>query len=216
MHLATAILFLAFALLTLAVIAAARGTPHWLAELGRAPDASADRPFVIVATFGAATALVLLIFGASTSVTGAFACATWPHCEWGAAGADTQTVIHLGYRATALLGTLAATGAAVFAWRRGASATARQLAGAAVLFVVMQSGLNALAAAVGDPIWISAPHLIIATLFWISMLGVALAAWGPRPERFSGRHTAIAGKSSSSAGREGDSLRRLRPCQTEH
>src|SRR4051794_1110331 len=187
-HLAAAILFLACALMTLAVIAAARGTPQWLAELGRAPDASADQPFVIVATIGAATALVLLIFGASTSATGAFACATWPRCAWGAAGADTQAVIHLGYRATALLGTLAAAGSAVFAWRRGASATARQLAAAAVLLVVLQSGLNALAAALGDPIWISAPHLIIATLFWITMLGVALAAWAPRPERISARH----------------------------
>jgi protoheme IX farnesyltransferase len=196
-HLAAAVLFLAFALLTLAVIAAARGTPHWLAELGRAPDASADRPFVIVATFGAVTALILLIFGASTSATGAFACATWPHCVWGATGTDTQTVIHLGYRATALLGTLAATGAALFAWRRGASATARQLAGAAILFVVVQSGLNALAAAVSDPLWISAPHLIIATLFWITMLGVALAAWGPRPERRAASHTAIAGQASA-------------------
>ena len=88
-HLAAAMLFLAFALVTLAAIAAARGTPHWLAELGRAPDASADRPFAIVATFGAATALILLIFGASTSATGAFACATWPLCAWGAAGTDT-------------------------------------------------------------------------------------------------------------------------------
>jgi len=196
-HLAAAILFLAFALLTLAVIAAARGTPHWLAELGRAPDASADRPFVIIATFGAATALILLIFGASTSATGAFACATWPRCAWGAAGADIQAAIHLGYRATALLGTLAAAGSALFAWRRGASATTRQLAAAAVLLVVLQSGLNALAAALGDPIWISAPHLIIATLFWITMLGVALAAWGPQPEPTSRRSTAIDGKASA-------------------
>ena len=35
-------------------------------------------------------------------------------------------------------------------------------------------------------VWMSAPHLILATLFWITMLGVALAAWGPRPERVSG------------------------------
>ena len=106
-------------------------------------------------------------------------------------------VIHLGYRATALLGTLAAAGSAVFAWRRGASATARYLAGAAVLLVVLQSGLNALAAAAGDPSWMSAPHLILATLFWITMLGVALAAWGPRPERVSGSHTAMAGTGSA-------------------
>jgi len=196
-HLSAAILFLAFALLTLAAIAAARGTPHWLAELGRAPDASADRPFVIVATSGAAAALILLIFGASTSATGALACATWPHCGWGTAGTDTPMVIHLGYRATALLATLAAAGAAVFARRRGASATARHLAAAAVLLVVLQSGLNALAAVAGDPIWISAPHLIVATLFWITMLGVALAAWGPRPEHFFSRQTAIADKASA-------------------
>src|SRR5215213_2447569 len=145
-HLSAAILFLAFALLTLTAIAATRGTPHWLAELGRAPDASADRPFAVVAAFGAATALMLLIFGASTSATGAFACATWPRCAWGAEGADTETIIHLGYRATALLGTLAAAASAALAWRRGASATARQLASAAVLLIVLQSGLNALAA----------------------------------------------------------------------
>src|SRR5215212_2968303 len=95
-HLAAAILFLAFTLVTLAVIAAAPGTPQWLAELGRAPGASADRPFVIVATFSAATALVLLIFGASTSATGAFACATWPRCVWGTEGVDAQLVVHLG------------------------------------------------------------------------------------------------------------------------
>ena len=115
-------LFLAFAFMTLAAVAAGRGTPHWLAELGRATDASADRPFAAVATLGAITALLLLIFGASTSASGAFACATWPLCARGADGADAQAVIHLGYRATALLGTLAAAGSAVFAWRRGASA----------------------------------------------------------------------------------------------
>ena len=192
-------LFLAFAFMTLAAVAAGRGTPHWLAELGRATDASADRPFAAVATLGAITALLLLIFGASTSASGAFACATWPLCAQGADGADAQAVIHLGYRATALLGTLAAAGSAVFAWRRGASTTARRLAGVAVLLVVLQSVLNALAAAMGDPVWMSSPHLIVATLFWISMFGVALAAWGPRLERVSGTHTAMAAKGSGAS-----------------
>jgi len=199
-HLATAILFLAFALLTLAVIAAARGTPRWLADLGRAPDVSADGPFAIVASIAAATALILLLFGASTSATGAFACATWPRCALGFEGADTETIIHLGYRATAFLGTLAAAAAAAFAWRRGASAAARLLAGAAVLLIVLQSGLNALAAALDDPIWMSAPHLIVATLFWVTMLGVALAAWGPRPNRVSGRQEVMAGTASAVSG----------------
>jgi len=43
----------------------------------------------------------------------------------------------------------------------------------------------------------SAPHLIVATLFWITMLGVALAAWTPRPEPIPDTRTARAGKGSS-------------------
>src|SRR5215213_3592059 len=95
LHLVSAMLFLGFALLTLAAVAATRGEPRWLAELGRASGTSVDRPFAIVAASGAAIALILLIFGASTSASGAFACATWPLC---AGGADSQAVIHLGYR----------------------------------------------------------------------------------------------------------------------
>ena len=83
LHLASAMLFLGFALLTLAAVAAARGTPRWLADLGRASGTTVDRPFAIVATSGAAVALILLIFGASTSATGAIACATWPLCAGG-------------------------------------------------------------------------------------------------------------------------------------
>jgi heme o synthase len=197
LHLASAMLFLGFALLTLAAVAAARGTPRWLADLGRTGGTSIDRPFAIVATSGAAIALILLIFGASTSATGALACATWPLCAAGADGADAQAVIHLGYRATALLGTLAAAGSALFAWRYGASTTARNLAGAAVLLVVLQSGMNGLAAVAGDPSWMSAPHLIVATLFWITMLGVALAAWAPRPARTPDQHTVRASDGSA-------------------
>jgi heme o synthase len=199
LHLTAAMLFLGFALVTLTAVAAARGAPRWLADLGRASSPGADRPFALVAGLGAAIALILLIFGASTSPTGAIACATWPLCARGADGADAQAIIHLGYRATALLGTLAAAGSAALAWRRGASATARNLAGAAVLVVVLQSGLNALAAAAGDPIWMSAPHLIVATLFWITMLGVALAAREPRPARMLEKHTARAGMGSAAA-----------------
>jgi protoheme IX farnesyltransferase len=182
LHLLAAMLFLAFAVATLAAIAAQRGAPAWLAELGRAPASSPDRPFAIVATLGAAIALMLVLFGASTSASGAFACATWPLCTQGAAGTDSQAVIHLGYRATALLGTLAAAGSALVAWRRGASQTPRRLALAAMLLVVVQSGLNAFATVIGDPGWMSAPHLVVATLFWITTLGVALAAWGPHPQ----------------------------------
>ncbi|MGH2618609.1 MAG: COX15/CtaA family protein, partial [Thermomicrobiales bacterium] len=183
LHLLAAMLFLAFAVATLAATAAQRGAPGWLAELGHAPARSLDRPFAFVAALCAAIALILVLFGASTSASGAFACATWPLCTQGSGNADSQLVIHLGYRATALLGTLAAAGSAVFAWRRGASRSARRLSLAAMLLVAVQSGLNALAAASGDPTWMSAPHLIVATLFWLTMLAVALGAWGPRAQR---------------------------------
>ena len=181
LHLTAAMLFLACAIATLAAAAASRGSPIWLATLGRAPSPSADRPFAMATTVAAAIALMLVIFGASTSASGAFACATWPHCTDGVSGSGGETVVHLGYRATALLGALATAGTALLAWRRGASAIARTTTSAALLLVVLQSALNAVAAVSGDPIWISAPHLVIATLVWIAMLGATLAAWGPRP-----------------------------------
>ncbi|MDQ3226462.1 MAG: heme o synthase [Chloroflexota bacterium] len=181
-HLTLAMLFLAFATATAAGAAALRGRPTSLADLGRDAGASTDRPFAIVASFGAALALLLVVFGASTSASGAFACATWPLCAESATGADSPTMVHLGYRATVLLGTLAAAAAALLAWRRGAAPTARYLSTVAIGLVALQSGLNAVAAVLGDPVWMSSPHLVVATLFWITMLAIALVAWGPRPE----------------------------------
>jgi protoheme IX farnesyltransferase len=198
-HLLTAMVFLACASATLIAVAAARGEPAWLADLGRAPSPLADRKFALVASAGAAIALVLVVFGASTSATGAFACAAWPLCGERASDAQMVAVIHLGYRATALLGTLAAAVTAVIAWRAG-SRLARLLAGIAVGLVALQTGLNALAAGAGDPAWISAPHLLIASLFWIAMLGIAAAAWGPRPVRaVDQRGDALAAGSSAGA-----------------
>jgi protoheme IX farnesyltransferase len=180
-HLLTAMLFLAGAVATLAVVAARRGQPRWLAALGHAPAPDADRLLAAAATLGAVVALLLLLFGASTSASGAFACAAWPLCGDETGAPQPATVIHLGYRATALLGTLAAAGAAMLAWRRRASQAARILAATAVALVVIQSGLNAASALAGDPVWMSAPHLVVATLFWLTMAAVSLAAWGPRP-----------------------------------
>jgi protoheme IX farnesyltransferase len=71
------------------------------------------------------------------------------------------------------------------------------LAGVAILLVVLQTSLNGLAAAAGDPIWMSAPHLIVATLFWITMLGVALASWVPRPGHIPAKHAPRAGNDSA-------------------
>jgi protoheme IX farnesyltransferase len=189
-HLLVAMLFFGCAAATLATVATLRNSPSWLASLGRMPAPSADRPLAIAATLGAATALLLLLFGASTSASGAFACATWPLCGDTTAGLHAATIVHLGYRATALLGTIVASSVLVLAWRRGASASTRLLAISAVMLVVLQSGLNALAAATGNSFWISAPHLLIAALIWIAMLGASLSAWGPRPEPTTAKHRA--------------------------
>ena len=183
LHLLMAMVFLGCAVATLATLAARQGSPDWLAALGRIPAATADRLLAIVATAGAVIVLLLLLFGASTSATGAFACATWPLCVDEPAVAQATVIAHLGYRATALLGTFATGAMLLLAWRRGASWLTRGAASAAVGLVVAQSALNALAATTGDPVWISAPHLLVASLIWVAMLTAALSAWGPRPER---------------------------------
>src|SRR5215210_6091965 len=56
LHLASAMLFLGFALMTLITVAATRDRPRWLANLGRAGGLSVDRPFAIFAACGAAIA----------------------------------------------------------------------------------------------------------------------------------------------------------------
>jgi protoheme IX farnesyltransferase len=181
LHLTAAMLFLACAVATLAAAATDRGAPRWLADLGRVPSAQADRPLAIAATLSAAVALLLVVFGATTSASGAFACAVWPLCGESGRGAQVETVIHLGYRSTALLGTMAATVMALLAWRRGASPLTRCLAAVALALVVAQTAVNALAMATGNPPWMSAPQLPVAALFWIVMLGLAAAAWTPHP-----------------------------------
>lgn len=179
LHLTAAMLFVASAVATLAAIAAAQGSPGWLADLGLGPSPAADRLLATVATLGAGIALLLLVFGASTSTTGAFACATWPPCAPEAGNAQ-QTAIHLGYRATALLGALATGATALLAYRRRASHTMRSLSLVAVALVVAQTGLNGLGAVMGDPAWLTSPQLLLASLLWVTMIGAALAAWRPQ------------------------------------
>jgi protoheme IX farnesyltransferase len=181
LHLTLAMFFFGCAVAILAIVAAGRGAPAWLASLGRWPSKDRDPVFARIALAGAALTLLLLLFGATTSSTGSLACATWPLCAESAGDGRMETVIHLGYRATALLGTLATGITAFAAWKRGATLLARRLAVFAIALVVLQSGLNAAGAGLGDPSWTSAPHLLIASLLWMAMLAVAFAAWGPRP-----------------------------------
>ena len=96
------------------------------------------------------------------------------------AGVEDGVSVHLGYRATALIGTLAAAGVAITGWRRAASPTARRLAMIAVLLVSMQTAIAAGASLIGSPAWISAVHLPVAMIFWIAMASVAAVSWGPR------------------------------------
>lgn len=179
LHLTAAMLFVASAVATLAAVAAAQGSPAWLADLGHGPSPAADRLLATVATLGAGIALLLLVFGASTSASGAFACATFPPCA-SDAGHAQQTAIHLGYRATALLGALATGATALLAFRRRASHTMRTLAGVAVALVGAQTMLNGLSSTIGDPAWLTSPQLLIASFLWLTMIGVALAAWRPQ------------------------------------
>ena len=60
--------------------------------------------------------------------------------------------------------------------------TALRLGFIAAGLVFVQTALNGVATVFGDPAWVSAPHLLVAALFWLVML----AAWlprrgGPRP-----------------------------------
>lgn len=182
LHLTLAMLFLAGSMATLTAIAAEQGSPPWLASLGQWPSRTADRTFARVASLGAVIALLLLVLGASTSATGGLSCATWPLCLEGTSALHTWPDMHLGYRASALLGTLMTATLAMLAWKRGAAPLPRLLALTALALVLVQSGLNALGALMGDPAWTSAPHLVIAALLWLVMVGIALAAWGPAPQ----------------------------------
>ncbi|MCC7025082.1 MAG: protoheme IX farnesyltransferase [Thermomicrobiales bacterium] len=201
LHLAVAMLFLAFSVAALVAVAATGEGPAWLADLGRAPSPEADRAFAIAASASAVVAFGLVIFGASTSATGAFACATWPLCGGTGSVASAETTIHLGYRATALLGAFAAAATGLLAWRRDATRGARALAIAAIALVVLQSALNGIATVAGDPAWMSSPHLLVATLIWLALFAVALAAWGPRPEAarypYPGIATAMTGSATA-------------------
>ncbi len=181
LHLTMAMLFFGCAVANLSAVAAERGSPAWLASLGQWPSRERDHALARVATLGAAMTFLLLLFGATTSSTGSLACDTWPLCAESVSASGGETVVHLGYRATALLGTLATGLTAFVAWRRGASPIARRLSLLAIALVVLQSGLNAIGAGLGDPSWTSAPHLVIASMLWMAMLAVALVAWGPRP-----------------------------------
>jgi protoheme IX farnesyltransferase len=200
LHLTLAMIFLAGSMVTLAAIAAERAAPRRLAALGQWPSRIADRTFARVATLGAVLMLLLLVLGASTSATGALSCATWPLCVDGSAALHTWPDMNLGYRASALLGTLVTATVAVLAWRRVAAPLPRLLALTGLALVLVQSGLNALGSIMGDPAWTSAPHLVIAALLWLVMVGVALAAWGPAPRAaIAQTHTTLPVGSSGSS-----------------
>ncbi|MFT4038418.1 MAG: heme o synthase, partial [Thermomicrobiales bacterium] len=120
----------------------------------------------------------LVVFGASTSANGATPCTAWPLCQEPEFGSAPQVEAHLGYQATAFLGALAAGGVTLAAVRRRAGAGVRALGGLAILLVAAQTALNAAGVAGGYPAWLTAPQLFLATMLWLTMLALAMAAWG--------------------------------------
>ncbi|MEZ4561876.1 MAG: heme o synthase [Thermomicrobiales bacterium] len=177
LHLTAAMLFIGLTLAATAAAAAERGSPGVLAS-GGWPVLNVDRRLAVIATAGAAIALFLVVFGASTSAGGAVPCAAWPMCEQPEFGSAPRVSVHLGYQATALLGALAAGGTLLAAYRGGAGGRVRALAMLAVLVVIAQTALNAAGAAGGNPDWVTIPQLFLATLLWVAMAALALAAWG--------------------------------------
>jgi len=202
-HLGTAMLFFALTGLTAYLIALDRGNPAWLTRAGRdnaygdtvaveaAPASAAGPPFWLVARVGAAVILLLILSGATTSTTGAaLACTSWPLCvgtELVPERTSVYTWIHLGHRATALIGIATVLTVWVAARRGPASRAARRLAGLAVAVVGAQSLLGgAYVLTAGSP-WLSAAHLTGATLLWALMVGVAVVARPPAlPRRGAG------------------------------
>ena len=177
LHLTAAMLFIGLALATTIAASAQRGESTGAEAAGTWPAPGVDRRLALVATAGAVMALFLVVFGASTSTGGALPCATWPMCEQPEFGSAPRVTAHLGYQATALLGALAAGGALLAAYRSGAGGRVRVLSLLAVLVVVAQTALNAAGAAGGDPAWVTTPQLFLATLLWVMMISLALAAW---------------------------------------
>ena len=176
LHLTAAMLFIGLALATTLAAAAQRGaSPHLAAGTWPVPDV--NRRLALLATAGAAIALFLVVFGAATSAGGAAPCTTWPGCEQPEFGSVPRVTAHLGYQATALLGALAAGGTLLAAYRSGSGGRVRLLSMLAVLVVIAQTALNAAGAAGGNPAWVTTPQLFLATLLWVLMAALALAAW---------------------------------------
>ncbi|MFN8679003.1 MAG: heme o synthase [Thermomicrobiales bacterium] len=175
LHVTAAMLFIGLALATTLAAVAQLGSPE--AATAPWPVPNMDRRLALVATTGAAIALFLVVFGATTSAGGAVPCTTWPGCEQPEFGSAPRVTAHLGYQATALLGALAAGGTLLAASRGRAESRVRALALLAVLVVIAQTVLNAAGAAGGNPAWVTTPQLFLATLLWVSMAALALTAW---------------------------------------
>ncbi|MDQ2651533.1 MAG: heme o synthase [Chloroflexota bacterium] len=183
LHLTAAMLFIGLALATTLAAAAQRGASSHPAPAGPWPVPNADRRLALVATAGATIVLFLVVFGAATSTGGAAPCTTWPGCEQPEFGSAPRVTAHLGYQATALLGALAAGGTLLAAYRSGSGGRVRFLAMLAVLVVIAQTALNAAGAAGGNPAWVTTPQLFLATLLWVILAALALAAWStPRAD----------------------------------
>lgn len=185
-HLGTAMLFFGLTLLTAYFIALDRGAPVWLIRAGRDRPTGSDRGFARMARVGAAVTFLLILSGASTSTTGAaLACTSWPLCQGTRIVPERTseyTWIHLGHRATALIGIIAVLAVWYAARRLPVTNAAERLARLALAIIGVQVLIGATYVwSMGSP-WLSAAHLGMATVLWAVMLAIVVVARPPSIE----------------------------------
>ena len=216
-HLGTAMIFFALTMLTVWLVALDRGGPGWLVDAGREPGPARDRRFAWVAAVGAAVVFLVILSGASTSTTGAaLACRDWPLCQGGELipeRTSTYTWIHLGHRASAVVGTLAVAGVAWVAWRRPAPLAARRLAAGAVAIIGVQILLGGAYVLTDGSPWLSGMHLATATLLWAAMVSIAVVARRPGIETTDAGRSGVPARSLQSVGSAGTAVARQAPVQ---
>lgn len=132
--------------------------------------------FVAVLAAAAMGVYSLLVLGATTSLTGAAsACQTWPSCngQWFALQ-SLDLVVVWGHRTAAALTGLAVVGAAVLAWRTGASRRVRTAVTLALVLYPVQVVIGAYTAMSAGAAPFTGVHLTLGVGIFASLV-VALA-----------------------------------------
>lgn len=167
LHLAAAWLVVATVTITTLAI--------WRADGQAAADNGLVRPAGRLGTFAATALFLLSVTGMLVLHGGAStACAGWPTCGTGTGSAGAVTLQYL-HRSLVLLATIAVIAAAVRAWRSAAAArTDRVFATAALVLLGGTAAVGAVVATTGATEFPQGLHLAVATLFWVSVVALAV------------------------------------------